>query len=333
MHLIIAHSQLATFGGGERTTIELLRRLGRRHEVTLWAGGYAPERTFSGLRDFPRVDLAGWQWLTARPHADAIISHSFGARLLALHHPRVIAYLHTLRSAYLHGSWRPDLVARRSLDRLAVRRAATLLANSTFTATRAALRYGRASEVLALGVEERLLALPEHVGNYALYVGRLAPEKGLDRLLSWMAPVPYTLVLVGDGDPAYVAHLRRSGGARVQLRGPLTGAALEEIYTGCRFLVFTPYQEEFGLAVLEAMAAGKPVLAVAEGGLPELVHNGESGFLADDAAQFVAATERLLSSDELCQALGREGRRRARAYSWDRFAASIELLCEQLNAG
>jgi glycosyltransferase involved in cell wall biosynthesis len=75
------------------------------------------------------------------------------------------------------------------------------------------------------------------------------------------------------------------------------------------------------------------VLAVPEGGLPELVHDGESGFLAGDAAQFATAAERLLSSNELCQALGREGRRLARAYSWDHFAARIEQLCEQFSAG
>src|SRR5262249_47484997 len=147
VRLIIAHSQLTAFGGGERITLELLSRLGRRHEVTLWAGGYASERTFPDLRDFPRVDLAGWQWLAAHPRADALVSHSFGARLLALRPPRVIAYLPPLRSAYLQGGRSPDLLARRWLDRLAVRRVAVLLTNSAFTANHADRFYGRDAEI------------------------------------------------------------------------------------------------------------------------------------------------------------------------------------------
>ena len=331
MRIVIAHSRLQGFGGGERTVLELLRGLGRRHEVEMWAGHYAPERTYPGLRDFPRREVADWQWPLLRSDADALIAHSFGARLLALRSPRVVSYLHTLRARYLRPGLRPDLRLRRRLDRTAMRRSAAILTNSTYTARRIAREYGRAAEVAPPGVDERLFALPECAGDYMLSVGRLAPEKGIERLLAWTAPLALDLVIVGTGQLDYERRLRRLAGPRVRFRGALTGEALEAAYAGCRFLAFTPHDEELGMAALEAMAAGKPVIATPEGGLSELVREGATGFFATDAAQFAEAAGRLMASDQVSRQLGREGRRLARAYSWERLVLRVEEICEQLS--
>lgn len=331
MRLVIAHARLNTFGGGERATLELLRRLSRAHDVVLWAGRYQPQATYPELADYPRRDLTTADWLLATPEADAVVSQTFGSHLLALRHPHTICYIHTLRSVYLRGGYRPDLVARRMLDTLAVRRASEVLANSAFTAGRATRRYRREVEVLPPGVDDSFFALPESVGRYALYVGRLAPEKGLDRLLRWSGDLPIDLELVGDGDPAYVRRLRQLAGPRVHFRGALTGMALAEAYAGSRFLAFLPHEEEFGLAALEAMAAAKPVIAMREGALPDLVRDGESGMLVSDREQFVSAAHALLADGVLCQRLGGRGRDVAHTYTWDRFARRIEELCARKN--
>lgn len=327
MRIVIAHARLNTFGGGERATLELLRRLSKAHEVMLWAGRYQPDATYPELADYPRRDLSPAEWLVATPEADAVVSQTFGSNLLGLRHPRTICYLHTLRSVYLRGGYRPDLVARRLLDALAVRRASDVLANSAYTAGRAMRHYRRPVEVLPPGVDASFFELPPRVGSYGLYVGRLAPEKGLDRLLRWSGDMQVDLELVGDGDAAYVRHLRELAGPQVRFRGPLTGTALAEAYAGSRFLAFLPHKEEFGLAALEAMAAAKPVIASREGALPELVREDETGILVSDGEQFVAAARALLADDALCLRLGVRGREVARAYTWDRFAGRIEVLC------
>lgn len=327
MRIIVAHARLNTFGGGERATLELLRLLSKRHEVTLWAGRYEPQATYPELAAYPRRELSPVEWLLARPEADAVVSQTFGSNLLALRHPHTICYLHTLRSVYLRGGRRPDLIARHLLDALAVRRASAVLANSAYTAERAMRRYGRPVEVLPPGVDESFFALPVSVGSYGLYVGRLAPEKGLERLLRWWGELPIDLELVGDGDPAYVDYLRGLAGPWVRFRGPLLGAALAEAYAGCRFLAFLPHEEEFGLAVLEAMAVAKPVIAAREGALPELVRDGETGMLVSDGEQLVSAARVLLADEGLCLRLGGRGRDVARAYTWVRFAQRIEELC------
>lgn len=328
MRIVVAHARLNTFGGGERATLELLRRLSRMHDVVLWAGRYQPQATYPELADYPRRDVTTAEWFLTTPEADAVVSQTFGSHLLALRHPHTLCYMHTLRSVYLRGGYRPDLVARRLLDAAAVRRASAVLANSAYTGELAMRRYRRRVSVVSPGVDDSFFALPVSVGNYALYVGRLAPEKGLDRLLRWCGDLPLDLELVGDGDPAYVRHLRSLAGPRVRFRGPLLGAALAEVYAGSRFLAFLPHEEEFGLAALEAMAAAKPVIAIREGALPELVRDGKTGILVSDQEQFVSGVQALLADDGRCQRLGEHGREVAHAYTWDHFARYIEELCE-----
>jgi glycosyltransferase involved in cell wall biosynthesis len=327
MRIIIAHSHLNTLGGGERAVLELLRRLSARHDVVLWAGSYAPDRTFAAFRDVPRRDIAAVGWLAAIPRADAVVAHTFGANLLALRHPRTICYLHSLRSIYARGGSRPDLALRRALERQALRRAAAVLTNSAYSAERAHRLYGLRPDMLHLGADGSLLALPPHVGNFALYVGRLAPEKGVERLLAWSRDLPVALSIVGSGEQSYMAHLRSLAGPRVTFCGALTGSELAAAYAGCRYFVFLPHAEEFGLAALDAMAAGKPVVAAREGGLIELVREGESGFLVANAAEFAQASRCLIEDDALCLRLGSQARLAAQAYSWDAYASRIEALC------
>jgi glycosyltransferase involved in cell wall biosynthesis len=332
MRIIIAHTRLEAFGGGERATLELARRLSARHEITIATSYYAPEQTFAELARYPLRIVAPAAWLAQPLTADAVVAQNFGARLLALRHPRVIAYLHTMRSIYLRGGARPDLAARRALDRRAVRRAAFLLTNSAFTAERATSCYGRAPETLPLGADDTLFATAPHAGAYALYVGRLSPEKGVARLLEWSAGAPIALEVVGAGSAADRARLAPLAGTEARLRSPLSGAPLAAVYAGARFFAFTPYAEEFGLAALDAMAAAKPVIAVREGALPELVEDGVTGFLVRDAADYQQAAQRLIADDALCLRMGLAARERARAYTWERYARRIEALCEQAAA-
>lgn len=327
MRITIAHSHLNTFGGGERATLELLQRLSARHDVSLWAGGYEPESTFAEFKDVPRRDISTLGWLTDMPSADAVVTHTFGANLLALRHPNTICYLHSMRSIYAQGGRRADLALRRVLERRALRHASAVLTNSVFSANRAQELYGLRPEVLPLGADEALLAAPARLGDYALYVGRLAHEKGLERLLAWSRDLPIALKIVGDGEPRYLAYLRSLAGPRVTFCGALTGPEMREAYSGCRYFVFLPYAEEFGLAALDALATAKPVIAAREGGLLHLIRDGENGFLVGTAEEYTRAATLLIADDALCLQMGAHGGSDAKAYSWDAYAHAIEALC------
>ena len=330
MNIILAHSHLDTFGGGERSVLELAQRLGTNNAVEIWTGNYQADQTFAEFAHMPLRTVSARDWLTKTPDADVIVAHSFGAYLLALRHPRTVCYIHTLRSAYLQPSVRPAILARRYLDSMALRRAARVVTNSTFAAQQIHARYDRDALSVPPGVRDSLFSSPPTAGTYALYLGRLAPEKGIERLLRWHAQVDLDLHVVGTGPASYVMELRRHATPNVHFMGAMQNNALDNELASCRFLAFLPEREEFGLAALEAMAAAKPVIALQSGALPELIKHGESGYLVSDAESYAKAATKLIESDDLCLRMGQRDREFARGYSWQRYADAIEAICEEV---
>ncbi len=168
---------------------------------------------------------------------------------------------------------------------------------------------------------------------YAISVGRLAPEKGLDRLLrAWRELPDVPLLLVGGGDAAYVAKLRSTAPSNVSFAGPQAPAKLAELYAEAALAVFTPYAEEFGIAPLEAMAAGRPVVAWHEGGLVETVVDGQTGYLVADEVAFREKVRWLFKNGALRRRLGERGRAWAETFSWERAVGQFERLCSELTA-
>jgi glycosyltransferase involved in cell wall biosynthesis len=338
MRIVLAHSHANTLGGGERAVLELGRALTERHAVALLLGGFDPRTTYAELASLPHSRIARWQWPVLRVPGDVIVANSFGANLLALRNgPRVAYWVHSTRSVFLRpGARALDLVVRRVIDWIAVRRAARLVANSRYTASRLRQLYGRdADAIVNPGVDLSLFrpTAARETGAYAISVGRLSPEKGLDRLLELWRDMPdLPLHVVGSGPPDVVRDLRSTAPRGVVFRGQLTSVALADAYRGAAVAVFAPYGEEFGMAPLEAMASGVPVVAWREGGLQETIVDGESGYLVSDAATFRQRVRLLLRDPTRRQAFGEAARLRAEQFSWQRTAADIEAVCFSLSA-
>src|SRR5437764_11643105 len=150
MRIVLAHSHANTLGGGERAVLELGRALLEHHDVRLLLGRFDPRRTYPELASLPYTRLGRVQWPLTHLEATAIITNSFGANLLALRNGRRVAYwVHSTRSVFLQpGARRLDLLARRTIDWLAVRRAAQLVANSRYTASRLRQLYRREADAI-----------------------------------------------------------------------------------------------------------------------------------------------------------------------------------------
>jgi glycosyltransferase involved in cell wall biosynthesis len=131
-------------------------------------------------------------------------------------------------------------------------------------------------------------------GDYCLYLGRLAHEKGVDTLLEAFRGRTEELVVVGDGPEA--ERLRSSAPPNVHFRGLLRPDEIDDVLSrASAVLVPSIWYEPAPRSVVEAFAAGIPVVASRIGGLPELVRDGESGFLVGpgDSAAWAAAVDRL----------------------------------------
>jgi glycosyltransferase involved in cell wall biosynthesis len=339
MRLALAHSHARTLGGGERAVLELARRLAPRHQLRLLLGSFSPRTTYPELADFPHTRVPRLGWLSTRlPEDEVVVANSFGANLLALRNGPAVGYwVHSVRSVFLtRGEPRPDLLLRRLLDWLCVRRTGQLIANSHYTARALRRLYGREPDAVVYpGVDLELFRPASRTAaSFALSVGRLAPEKGVDRLLEvWRELADLPLHVVGAGEPRLVRKLRRGAPAQVIFRGPLASAALAEAYRGACLAVFAARGEEFGIAPLEAMASGLPVVAWRQGGLLETVVDGETGFLAADEVTFRQRVRLLARDPDLRHRLGENARRRAEQFSWERTAAEMEAVCQRLASG
>ena len=217
------------------------------------------------------------------------------------------------------GEWRADAVivlTRRLADRL--------LAGG--------LDPGRV-HVIPSGVDLRLFAraqpdpAPDLPRPRVLFVGRLAAQKGVSTLLE---AVPLlraraAVVLVGDGPrrPALERQAGRLGPGRVRFQGFVPHAEVPAWLAAADVLVLPSIYEELGSVLLEAMAAGLPVVASAVGGIPDAL--GAAGRLVPprDPAALAAAVDEILDDPALAAELAAAARRRAAAFSWDVLAGRV----------
>ena len=116
--------------------------------------------------------------------------------------------------------------------------------------------------------------------DYYLVVSELVAYKRVDQAVRVCAKTGRRLKVVGDG-PEY-ARLRAMAGAGVELCGRVTDEELRELHARCRALVM-PGEEDFGITAVEALASGKPVVALGRGGVLESV--GENGVLYEEATE------------------------------------------------
>jgi glycosyltransferase involved in cell wall biosynthesis len=224
----------------------------------------------------------------------------------------------TLGQPYVVQVWGTDLeLARRVpwLARWILRRARLVVAASTFLAEQARSLGAREVRVIPSGVE-----LPESVGEpqeppHVLYVGRLSAEKGVLELVGACEGLP--LVVVGDGP------------LRDQVPGAVGFVPPGELgpwYERAAVVAAPSRREGYGVAVREAMAWGRPVVAAAVGGLTDAVEDGVTGLLVPprDVPALRAAIERLLGDAALRARLGAAGRERAPRFG-DAADATVEL--------
>ena len=156
------------------------------------------------------------------------------------------------------------------------------------------------------------------------YVGRLAPEKQVERMAALRGLDGIRLVLVGDG-PSMPLLKKQFTGMPVTMLGSLGGSDLATAYSSFDVFLHTGTEETFGQTVQEAHATGIPVVAPRAGGPIDLVDHGVNGFLytPGDDAQLRAFVEGLVIDDELRARMGEAGRRAVLGKSW----ASI---CDEL---
>lgn len=219
---------------------------------------------------------------------------------------------------------RPLLGVARGWDRRAARRADLYIANGRIVQARIRGAYGREAPIVHPPVRvERFSPTPR--GERLLVVSRLLAYKRIDLAVEAARRLGMGLDVVGTG-PA-LGELRSRASSNVTFHGRVEDGVLDELLSGCRAFCF-PGREDFGIAPVEAQAAGKPVIAYGAGGALETVEDGVTGvhFARQEVNDVVAAIRR-------CEALASTPAQiaaRARRFSGEAFR---QRLVEAIDAG
>ncbi len=324
-------------GSGTFVGISVLRRALRAlgHEVDLLAPepGGSPSLVARLLFNLRARRPAG-------PRPEIVVGFDLDGLWLDAGGARSIASIKGVladEARFEHGSPRVRLRVEAFFESLHVRRVERVLVPSEYSAAVIARDYsipaGRVRVVPepidlsnwreALASAEPLPPEPPSI----LCVAHLYPRKDVATLLSAIARLetPAVLRVVGIGPE--LPRLRRLAarlglGGRVEFLGHVPFARLAAEYRRARVFCLPSRQEGFGIVFLEAMAAGRPVVAARAAAVAEVVTDGESGTLVapGDPAAVALELERMLGDSALCDRLGEAGRRRVERYDAPRVA-------------
>jgi glycosyltransferase involved in cell wall biosynthesis len=292
-----------------------------------------------------QIDLSGYPLVISSSH---LVAKGVLTSPEQLH----VSYVHTpVRYAWdqMHAYLRRSALARRGLgplirwqlhvlrqwDQLSAARVDHLLANSRFTARRIRRFWGRQAQVLHPPVQVDRFRWTHPRDDQYLCVCRLVPYKRVDVVVQAFNRLGLPLLVVGDGPERRA--LEQLAGPTVQILGRLPSGQVEALMGRCRAFVYAGL-EDFGIAPVEAMAAGAPVIGLGRGGLLDSVRCASRGVTSPTGVLFpeqtpdsVVAAVSWFEERRLWRQLAPEQLRVwAERFSPERFASRFETVLEQL---
>ncbi len=178
-------------------------------------------------------------------------------------------------------------------------------------------------------MREKLFGKYQNTDSLLIYVGRLSAEKQIERIKPVLDNIPGAcLALVGDGP--YRGQLEKIfEDTKTNFIGYLSGEELASAYASGDIFLFPSSTETLGLVLLEAMAAGCPVIGANKGGIPDIINNGINGCLYNPDEKdngersLIEATKKILADKNKKEAMRKEARKEAEQWDWNQ--ATLQL--------
>ena len=166
-------------------------------------------------------------------------------------------------------------------------------------------------------------------GDFILSLGRLVKTKGLKYMVEAMKDVDSKLVICGKGPE--MKNLQKQVAKegledKVELRGYVSDEEKSRLMAECKLFVMPSLFESFGLAAVELMSHGKPLVCTNVNGLPETVGDGAITVDPENPRALADAMNRLLSDDVLRKEMGAKARKKAESYAWSNFIGDYEKI-------
>jgi glycosyltransferase involved in cell wall biosynthesis len=336
--IAIFHDYFGAIGGGERvvlfmakildadiitTDTEALRKMDP-HVRVISLGPTPKYRGYKQVAAFLRFSLCDF----SRDYDFFIFSGNWAHYAAHRHHPN-LWYCHTpIRAFYdLYHVFlsRLDIISRqefriwsriqRKLDQRSVRNVDAIVANSKNVRRRIRRAYDRDAEIIYPPVDTSRFSAAGY-GDFWLSVNRTYPEKRIELQIEAFRHLPGEKLFIaggyasGDHATRYSIMLKKQLPENVTMLGEIPEPELLRLYATCKAFICTALDEDFGLTPLEAMASGKPVVAVDEGGFRETV-TPETGILVKPSQVNIVNAIKTLSRNpesyrEACIARARE---------------------------
>jgi glycosyltransferase involved in cell wall biosynthesis len=271
--------------------------------------------------------------------APAALLHDGPPSLYFCDEPRRVDYEPLARASRRRSTrwvYEPLYRGQREVDRRATSRATALATNSQFSAGRIQDAYGRDATVVPLGVMDACVDVRPSEPRHLLSVGTLIPTKRHDlaiRSAAGAARCWPVVVVAPRPDATEEARLRRIAsevGVDLDLRVGISDEDLADAYAAAQATLYLSEQEPFGLVSLEAQAAGCPVIVAADGGLPETILPGVSGWITERSPESIAGLINRLDNLEVRRQMSQAASARSDVAGWTRSAAVIEQMLATL---
>jgi glycosyltransferase involved in cell wall biosynthesis len=327
MKIAIFHDYFGAIGGGERVVLTMAKILDadiittdtdavRKIDPDVRIISLGPTPKFPGFKQIA-ASKKFYSCDFSHDYDFFIFSGNWAHYAAHRHHPN-LWYCHTpVRAFYdMHATFlqrmpfikrlvfRGWVAVHRHFDKNAVKSVDMIITNSWNTRKRICIYYQRDAEIIYPPVNMSMFSCREY-GHFWLSVNRIYPEKRIGLQIEVFRKLPEDhLVIVGgyaEGDhaSAYAAGLKRQLPENVTWLGEVPEDKLLDLYSRCRGLLCTAMDEDFGMTPLEAMASGKPVVAVNEGGFTETL-TPQTGLLVEPSlVDIVNAIKTLNRNPEL----------------------------------
>lgn len=354
MKIALTHDHLFQIGGAEKVLLELHRVFPSSPVYTLI---HNPENAelfrgldikTSGLEKLPggKKHFKWYLWLM--PIAweqfdfscyDIVISSSsaFSKGILTPPNALHISYCHSPTrylwsdaNRYVEELSQPKIIKKilplilnrlRTWDYLAAQRVDKFIANSEFVAKRIKKYYQRSSTVIYPPVDTKQFYISPVLGNYYILLSRLRPYKRVDIAIKAFNQLHLPLKIIGSGEE--LNRLKKIAKSNIEFLGEVSDIKRNQLLSKAKAFIH-PQEEDFGIALVEAMASGRPVIAYKSGGALETVVEGLSGRFFEEQSWEALADAVIKFQAELASYDPYKIKEYAEKFSTERFNCEIK---------